>query len=169
MLICKAKWQKSTPSTPTLVCTDCLSELLMKILKGLKMASSGNAFISSQSHCCIICKKADCCIYCDSPLALHFGSVIPHHCWPSVFNWLSSVYPKYRRDSDKKVIMACSFGSKTCITSGINHIHFSGNYNSLIRRNIFLESPCSLQEPVFGVCLGFGEKRILPVPCSEKP
>lgn len=49
MLICKAKWQKSTPSTPTLACMDCLSELLMKILKGLKMALSGNVFVSSQS------------------------------------------------------------------------------------------------------------------------
>lgn len=122
MLICKAKWQKSTPSTPTLVRTDCLSERLMKILKGLKMALSGNAFVSSQSHCCIICKRTDCCIYCDSLLALHFGSVIPHHCWPRVFNWLSSAYPKYRRDSNRKVIMAYSFGSRTCITSGIKII-----------------------------------------------
>lgn len=51
MLVCKAKWQKSTPSTRTLACMDCLSELLMKILKGLKMALSGNMFVLSRSDC----------------------------------------------------------------------------------------------------------------------
>lgn len=48
----------------------------------------------------------------------NYGNIVLWYCWPSALYRLYSIYPKYRRDRHREVVMVCSFGTRSCITSG---------------------------------------------------